>query len=151
MGGGHSFDRRTFDPAVDKVFIKREDIPDLHMGGGSIYADSMQQPQNVLSGGRQFRNSQYSTGAKNSNVEALYLKSSGVANRQSQKGSYNAAMQVKTRNSGGFSMPFNNQSNSINQKVAVTEEYEKMSPYFMRQSQQQQVMNSQTQQKRKAQ
>lgn len=49
-------------------------------------------------------------------------------------------------------MPFNNQSNSINQKVAVTEEYEKMSPYFIRQSQQQQqVMNSQTQQKRKAQ
>lgn len=42
--GGHSFDRRTFDPAADKIFVKREDIAELHMGGMSIYADSQQQP-----------------------------------------------------------------------------------------------------------
>jgi hypothetical protein len=40
MGGGQSFDRRTFDPAADKIFVKREDLADLHMGGGSIYTDS---------------------------------------------------------------------------------------------------------------
>lgn len=41
VGGGQSFDRRTFDPAAEKMFIKREDIPDLHMAGGSIYNDSI--------------------------------------------------------------------------------------------------------------
>lgn len=69
--GGQSFDRRTYDPVAEKHFIRKEDLADAQYaaGGQSIYNDN--NTAGGLSGGRQFRNSQYSSNGKGQNNEVI--------------------------------------------------------------------------------